>query len=303
VEIVHTHGDAASMIALPLLRLGPAITTTHGLSLLRRLAGARRATAARAFAAVAAGCETVICTSATEREELTSVVRDADQGKLRLIPNGIDPPARFYDSDRAALRRELAVDASTVLGVFVGQLEAHKAPLLAAHAAVRARAAGAPFVLAVLGDGPQMPDLEALPGDAIRVLGYRSDVARILAAADVFVQPSEREGMSFALLEAMTHSLPIVAADGAGAPEAIGDAGLLFPTGDETALVTVLNKLTGDPCLRASLGNAARARVQKRFSALEFLAATEAVYAQSIVTRDGTSSAVDPAMHSHVVRH
>ena len=74
--------------------------------------------------------------------------------------------------------------------------------------------------------------------------------------------PSRREGLSFAVLEAMGHGLAMVVADGAGNPEAVGDAGLVLPAGDERAFADALARLAADAALRASLGAAARARVR-----------------------------------------
>jgi glycosyltransferase involved in cell wall biosynthesis len=104
----------------------------------------------------------------------------------------------------------------------------------------------------------------------VRVLGYRNDAARLLEAADVFVLPSAREGQSFALLEAMSHGLPLVVADGSGNAETIGEAGLVYPFGDSQALAAALARLASDPAERARLGEAARARARAEFSLERF---------------------------------
>lgn len=281
-DLIHAHGDVAGTLALPLLRSRPAVMTTHGLHMLRRSRGARLAAMKRAVAAIASACEVVICTSASERDELLPLVRDRDRGKLRVIHNGVDEPPPRDEPARVALRAELGAGPDTVLGLFVGQLEPRKAPLLAARAAARTHAQAPSFVLALAGDGPLAAELRALSGDAVNPLGYRADVDALLGAADVFVQPSEREGMSLALLEAMAGGLAIVAADGPGNPEAVGDAGVLFTSGDEDALAEALVGLVADPARRESLGTAARARAVEQFSVAGFLAATEAVYAEAL---------------------
>ena len=280
-DIIHTHGDAATVIALPLLRARPTVITTHGLNLLRRLIGARRALMAKAFATSVGAAETLICTSPAEQAEAEHVVRARDRSKLRVIPNGIDRQQPVTARDRAAVRSQLGIDDDTVLGLFVGELEPNKAPLLAASAAVAVRAAGTRFVLAFAGAGSQAAQLKAFPANAVRALGYRTDVPLLLGAADVFLQPSEREGMSFALLEAMARSLPVIAADSPGAPEVIGDAGQLFATGQESALVERLKEVSADPALRASLGARAKTRALQEFSAASFRLATAEVYTQA----------------------
>jgi glycosyltransferase involved in cell wall biosynthesis len=280
-DVVHTHGDAATVIALPFLRARPTVITTHGLNLLRRLIGARGDLMAKAFATSVRQAETLICTSPAEQAEVEHVVRARDRRKLRVIPNGIDPQQPVTARDRAAVRSQLGIDDDTVLGLFVGELEPNKAPLLAASAAVAVRAAGIRFVLALAGAGSQAAQLETFPADAVRALGYRTDVPLLLGAADVFVQPSEREGMSFALLEAMARSLPVIAADSPGAPEVVGDAGRIFAMGQESALVERLKQVSADPALRASLGARAKARTLHEFSAASFRSATREVYTQA----------------------
>jgi glycosyltransferase involved in cell wall biosynthesis len=235
----------------------------------------------RAVAAVVRCCDAVICTSRNERDELERIGVDRDREKLRVILNGVDPSPLIDEQARKSVRGELGIKPEAVLALFVGQLEQRKAPLLAARAAMQAPDAGAPFLLAVAGDGPQAPQLRALAGERVRVLGYRSDVSRLIAAGDVFVHPSEREGMSLALIEAMSHGLAIVAADSSSNPEAIGDAGLLFKAGDEASLREALLKAS-EPGVRASLGEKAKARAHELFGPGLFLTQTEAVYRRAL---------------------
>jgi glycosyltransferase involved in cell wall biosynthesis len=276
--LVHVHGDVAAALTARALRGRPAVITTHGLHMSRRLRGpARRALARRLNAGVGAG-SAVICTSESELEELSRLVDQRDRDKLVLIHNGVDPPAPIGPAERVRLREELGATEETILGLFAGQLEPRKAPLLAARAAARLAGLGVPFRLAVAGDGPQRGELEALRGQAVSPLGHRRDLGALMAAADVFVAPAEREGMSLALLEAMSYGLAIVAADGPGNPEALGDSGLIVPAGDEDALLGALRRLAEDQALRASLSVDAAARAREHFSAERFLSATGAVY-------------------------
>jgi glycosyltransferase involved in cell wall biosynthesis len=125
---------------------------------------------------------------------------------------------------------------------------------------------GEPAVLLVAGDGPLRARLEGLSPTVVRVLGFRGDPDRLMAASDAFVMPSEREGLSLAVLEAMGHRLPVVVSDGAGNPEAVGDAGVVVPLGDVPALAAALRRLAADPAERSRLGAAGRERVATEFS-------------------------------------
>jgi glycosyltransferase involved in cell wall biosynthesis len=157
------------------------------------------------------------------------------------------------------------------VALYLGQLEPRKRPLEAVAAAERA-AAAAPLVLLVAGDGPLAEEVAGHAGPAVRALGFRRDPERLLAAADILVMPSEREGLSLAVLEAMAAGLAPVVSDGPGNPEAVGDAGVVVPVGDVAALASALERLAGDPEERTRLGAAARARAEAEFSIERFLA-------------------------------
>ena len=115
-------------------------------------------------------------------------------------------------------------------------------------------------------------------GDCVRLLGERSDVQRILGAADFFCLASRREGLAFSLLEAMSLGLAAVVSDVPGNREAVGEAGLRAPFGDRAAFAGALAQLCRDPALRKSLGERGRARVAARFGAREMVSRTREVY-------------------------
>ncbi|MGH2840873.1 MAG: glycosyltransferase family 4 protein [Solirubrobacteraceae bacterium] len=277
-DIVHAHGDVAATLALPLLRGRPSVVTTHGLHFLRRTDGTRRALAERSVRAVARAAARIVCTSQTEHDELSALLGSPLADRLVTVRNGIAPPRAIAPDERARVRAELGLGAGDVVALFLGELSARKGVLVAAAAATRAVGTGAPLVLLVAGDGPQAGDLRALASSSVRPLGFRRDPERLLAAADVFVLPSTREGLSFAVLEAMGHGLATIVSDGSGNPEAVGDAGVVVPAGDEAALAGALERLAVDAGERRRLGEAARERVRTRFSVERMLAGTRGVY-------------------------
>jgi glycosyltransferase involved in cell wall biosynthesis len=276
--IVHAHGDVAAALALPLLRARPSVWTTHGLHFLRRADGpALRMARAAVRGAVAASART-ICTSAAERDELVRLVSPALHERLVVVRNGILPPPPLAAAERAAARAGLGLADGEVAALFLGELEARKGPLVAIEAAERARDRGAPLVLLVAGDGPQAAQVAARASGGVRVLGHRDDVPVLLAAAEILVMPSEREGLSFAVLEAMGRGLAMVVSDGPGNPEAVGDAGVVVPVGDPEALAVALAGLAGDPGERARLGAAARERIASELTLDALLAGVEGAY-------------------------
>jgi glycosyltransferase involved in cell wall biosynthesis len=284
-DLIHVHGDAAAVVTLPLLRARPSVVTTHGLHLLRRSQGVSL-TAIRWPLRLAIGAtRAVIATSTGESQELDRLIRRRDAAKLRVILNGVYPPGPDATANREAVRADLGVRPNSILGVFLGELEQRKEPLLAISAAERVQQAGLPFTLALAGAGPLSSAVRAHASDSVLPLGYRADPEQLLAAADVFLLPSSREGMSLALLEALSHGLAVVAADTPGTQEAVGSAGLLFSTGDETAFVAAISRVVSDPQLRNRLGSEARQRALDHFGADRFVAETTEVYTSVLASR------------------
>lgn len=130
----------------------------------------------------------------------------------------------------------------------------------------------AEFVLA--GDGPERAALEARAArlgitDRVRFLGFRRDVAELLATCDVFVLPSLYEGLPLALLEAMAAERPVVATAIPGVNEVMAhnETGYLVPPADPAALAAALRHVLGDTDLARRIASGARERVVASFSA------------------------------------
>jgi len=275
-DVVHVHGDMASVLALPVLGRRPTLMTTHGLHFLRRSEGAQGRAFGAALRSALGRCTRVLCTSRAERDELAAIAPDAP---LAVVHNAV-PPHVPVPRDRA--RTELGLPEDAVVVVFAGQLEERKRPLPAARAAL---AAGPHVVLLVAGEGPQEPELRALAGERVRLLGQVPDLGPLFAAADVYLAPADREGLSYALLEAMGAGLAIISSDTAGSDEAVGDAGVLVASGDETALARELAALAGDAERRAKLGAAARERARTEFADDAFAATMRGVYSAALAAR------------------
>jgi glycosyltransferase involved in cell wall biosynthesis len=189
----------------------------------------------------------------------------------------VDPPTT---DEREAARTQLGLEPGDFVGVYLAALDPHKEPLVAAQAAHAAFETGVPVVLLFVGDGPLRGEVENLARQsrAIRVLGFRRDTLRIFAAADFFVLPSRREGLSFALLEAMAAGLPPIVSDAPGNRDAIGDAGIAVPCGDVAAFGSALKRLAVDERERHLLAERAKARIEQQFSSHEMVSRTREIY-------------------------
>jgi len=207
------------------------------------------------------------------------VRRGVGADRVTVVHNGL-PLAELAAPDPAKvarLRAELAPDpAVPVVGV-VARRKSQDDLLRAA------RELGRPLVILLAGTGEDEElrrlGAELPPGSRLRCLGFRDDVADLRALFDVFVLPSEIEGFSLALLEAMACGLPCIATDAGGNREALeGDAGLLVPPRAPAALAKALARILDDPDASRRMGSAARERAFREFDVRQTVARTEALY-------------------------
>ena len=291
-DVVHAHGDVVAMLSLPLLVPRPSLYGPEGLHFLRRARGARALLARALIARVLSAASVTVCCSKAECDELEPLAASG-VSRMRVVYNGVPVPELPSDADRRDARAALRIPEDAVTALYLGQLEERKDPLTAV-AAAEAVARSEPFVLLVAGDGPLRDQVEARAADGVRMLGFRSDPERLLAAADVFVMPSRREGLSMAVIEAMALGLAVVVSDGPGNPEAVEDTGVVFPVGDTEALARELRKLCRDPERRRRLGAAARERAASELSADNLIAGMTAAY-EDALRAPGRAGAARPA--------
>ena len=128
--------------------------------------------------------------------------------------------------------------------------------------------------LVIIGDGEEKDGLAAEIarlelGGRVHLAGFQSDVAAWLAAFDLFVMPSEQEGLCTSILDALTAGLPVVGSRVGGIPEIIEPerTGLLAPVGDSAALAAAIRRLLGDRSFAGALAAAGQEKVAARFSA------------------------------------
>jgi glycosyltransferase involved in cell wall biosynthesis len=205
-----------------------------------------------------------------------------------VVHNGI-AAAPANEQHRADARAELGAGDACV-GILVARIDGRKghATLLKSLRAVDDL--GVTLKMWIVGDGSARAAAESqaarlgLGPDRVRFLGRRSDIDRLLNAADFFVLPSDIEGLPLSILEAMAHGLPIVASNVGGVPEIIQDGinGLLVPAGDDAALAAAIRRVATDPVLRRRLGDAARERANTAFSLSTMMQKYDLLYDEAL---------------------
>jgi glycosyltransferase involved in cell wall biosynthesis len=138
------------------------------------------------------------------------------------------------------------------------------------------------------GDGDMEQEIRAFIKDhdlheKVLLLGFRSDVARLLTTMDIFCLTSLKEGLPIGMLEAMAAGCPAVGTDVEGIRDVIINEqnGLLVPLESVDSLKAALERLIEDAALRIKMGNAARATAISSYSLVACVRAYETVFSQA----------------------
>jgi glycosyltransferase involved in cell wall biosynthesis len=185
--------------------------------------------------------------------------------RIHVIPNGVD--TSLFHPGPSSYKDELAAE---LMVVYCGRLDPEKNVgtlldvLHSLESSTRCKAV-------VVGNGVEYDRLRTrYAGETTTFTGLIKDqdsLVRILRAADIFVLPSEVEGLSIAMLEAMACGTATIATDVGGDGEALAGAGIVIDPHDLPSQLTLaLRILMENPGLRHSLGRKARRRIVSRYS-------------------------------------
>jgi glycosyltransferase involved in cell wall biosynthesis len=275
-DVLHVHNPKPGLYGRVLGRLARVpivVHTVHGLYATEADPWWKRAAV---YALEAAAARLSDAELVQNPEDLALLRRWRISPTAQLLGNGVDldrfDPARFDTARRRQIRDRLGVDPGTVVVGTVARLVAEKGYEDLFEAA--ARLDRDRFTLVVVGgDDPEKADalapelLARAREHGALLLGHRDDVDALLAAMDVFVLPSHREGYPRAAMEAAAMALPIVATNIRGCREIVdhGHNGLLVPAHDAVALADAIERVGDDAVLRAAMSAASRARAVDRF--------------------------------------
>lgn len=209
--------------------------------------------------------------------------------KLRLVYNGIDT-ARIRPRAGGGIRRELGISEGCLLVGTFGRLQEEKGMQYLVEAAPRIAGQIPQVHFLVVGgtfdpaDGYQdhLRSLARATGLASRInfAGFRSDIVDCIAAMDIVVIPSLREGLPLAVAEAMAMEKPIVATSVGGIGEMIEDgrSGILVASRDARMIADGVVKLARDPELASRLGKAARVTAEAKFDLRAHVDKIQSIY-------------------------
>jgi glycosyltransferase involved in cell wall biosynthesis len=207
------------------------------------------------------------------------IARGADGDKIRVCHTNIETEKwKPAASTRASERTVLGLDDETAMILYASRIAPQKRPeLLCNIVAELRRTTTRPFVVVVAGSGPLMSALQKFVEEQklsshVQVLGAvpLERIARLHDASDIFLLPSQSEGIALALYEAMAlESVPVISDVGGQRELVTNECGHLIPLGEPreemAAYVAALKRLIEDPVSRRRQATACRARIQEHF--------------------------------------
>lgn len=287
-DVVHAHSPLPASVARALVRAMPAARRPRFVYTEHNRWQSHNALTRTANRATFAWNDTTFAVSDDVRDTVDARNRD----RVEVLIHGIDLDAvRATRADRAAVRAELGVADGTALAVTVANLRATKNyPGLLAAARAVGDDPGRDVVFAAAGQGPLEAEVRAEHarlglGDRFRLLGYRDDATRLIAAADVYVLASHHEGLPVTVMEALALGVPVVAPAVGGLPEVVhtGVNGVLVAPDDPDELArAVLGALEPAEHERLAAGAAASG---EQFSNGPAVERQEQVYGERAIRR------------------
>lgn len=232
--------------------------------------------------------------------EKSMIRRGIPASRMRNIENGtIDSPRRNRDVERPAVQELNHPNVVTIAGMY------HRKGIAVLMDAFSRIERDKQAHLYVIGDGPDRQQFEQLMiryamYDRVHFLGFQTDAAAFLRQTDIFALASFNDPCPLVISEAREVGCAIVGTNVDGIPQALdfGEAGMLVPPGDVTALAGALDTLLADPAVRAEWAQRAHANIDRlsvsRVSR-DYLAIYEQVIGRApsrVVTSDAPSHAV-----------
>jgi glycosyltransferase involved in cell wall biosynthesis/ribosomal protein S18 acetylase RimI-like enzyme len=284
--IVHTHtskGGFVGRLAARLAGVPIIVHTMHGFAIHELSPVWARVVYTALERLASRWCHRIISVSQFHRDWALDL-RMCPSWQILAIPNGITPDPANGGTDRLQLRRDVGAEDGDLLLLTPTRLAWDKGlQHLIEAAAMLPR--DTRYRLAIAGDGSARAELEQLAqargvADRVVFLGFRDDVADLLAAADAVVLPTLREGLSMSLLEAMAAGKPIITTSIGSNREVATqtEMALLVPPGDPAALADAIQRSARDPKRMAVLGANARALFEARYTEERMLNSYQQLY-------------------------
>jgi glycosyltransferase involved in cell wall biosynthesis len=290
-QIVHTHTSKAGFVGRLAARLAgvPAIVhTIHGFAFHEESPAPMRCFYSRLERLASRWCDRIVSVSEFHRAWALELGM-CRTGRIMAIPNGIAELRRNREVGLTDLRREMGAAQRDLVVLSMSRLAADKGLEYLIEAAAILPQTERRIQIVIAGDGPARDRLQRLVShlgvtQRVKFLGFREDVGDLLAASDLVVLPSLREGLSIALLEAMAAGKPIIASSIGSQREVAShaDMAVLVRPADARALSEAIARLSGNEALMARLARAARGVYESRYTEDRMLHSYKQLYSDLV---------------------
>jgi len=214
--------------------------------------------------------------------------------EVEVIHNFMDP-SQFDRRKHAPVLRQQFPDRKILLHISNFRAVKRVVDVVRIFAEVRPKV---PSTLVMVGDGPDRVDAvdEARKlgiEDDVHFLGRIDDVAPLLASADLFLLPSNKESFGLSALEALSCGVPVIGCNVGGLPEVVrhGETGILLPPGDIAGLSAAAIEILSDPEKWKSMSELGAADARARFSEDAIVPLYEEIYRKAVTDRPRPASA------------
>lgn len=208
----------------------------------------------------------IVCVSKAVQQD---VLKRVWKNKQNVVTIYKGHQLEWYQVEPVA-KVSLGIPPDSVVGFCAAHVRPSKGISVLLEAAEYVHGSNFHLVLAGSGFEPHFDEMKrSKMSDRIHYIGHRNDIPSLMAMADFQVQPSvSGEGLPRTIIEAMANGTPSVVTTTGGAPELVvdGETGFIVPTSDSKLLGKAMNELVKDKDKCASMGLAAKARLEKSFS-------------------------------------
>ncbi len=224
--------------------------------------------------------ERIVATSPQEKEHMRSLV--STKGNIDIIPCGTDIH-RFGAIEQQTARQQLGIATESKVVFYVGRFDQRKGIETLVRAVGQSQLRNQADLKLIIGGGSRPGQSDGIERDRIESIVAQLGMSDFTVfpgrlddeilpvyytAADVCVVPSHYEPFGLVAIEAMACGTPVVASDVGGLQYTVvpEETGLLAPPQDEVAFAAAIDRILSDPDYRNKLGQAARKRVETKFS-------------------------------------
>lgn len=285
VDVVHLHEfrTIENLLLAPLLEKYqlPSVLSPHGtLNLSTGRSTLKSAWDKLLSPTIAKPIKHVVALAQSELEDVEAIWSNFGnpQTKFSIIPNGVNPTDFATLPDAQPFREKYGLGDARVI-LFMGRLHERKGVYKLAQAFLQAKIPNTKLVLAGPDEG-MLSTLANLADERIILTGFINGVERLqaLAAARLFVLPAVGEGLSMAVLEALSAGLPVLLSPGCNLPEAeTAHAGRIIVP-EINPLTAALREMLADEAALTHMSENAKKLIHERFTWDSVAAQMEAVY-------------------------